>query len=126
MSKPIGLMEVKQALRDQRFRDSLGGDFTDDLRKYLQNPGCACNVPLYRRILKERRDQLHEYYPGRELVDPEEEVRKLAENHWLVINCHVDDLEKALHDLPPGRKQLAVSRFEDQVTVVVNELDVLF
>jgi hypothetical protein len=92
----------------------------------MQNPGCACNVPIYRRVLREAREQLNEYYPGRELTDPDEEIRKLAENNWLVINCHVDDLEKKLHELPPGRKQLAVSRFEDQVTVVVNELDVIY
>lgn len=119
-------MEVKQALRDKRFRDSLGESFVDDLRKYMNNPGCACNVPIYRRVLKEAQNQLQEYYPNRDLIDPEEEVKKLAENHWLVINCHVDDLEKELHNLSPGRKQLAVSRFRDQVTVVVNELDIIF
>ena len=36
------------------------------------------------------------------------------------------DLEKKLRKLPPGRKQLDVSRWEDQVTIVVNELDILY
>jgi len=125
MSKPIGLMEVKQALRDKRFREALPEDFADDIRKYLHNPGCACNVPIYRKVLKQK-TCLAEYYPGRELSDPDKELQKLAENNWLVINCKVDELEQKLHDLPPGRKQLAVARFEDEVTVVVNELDIIY
>ena len=55
-----------------------------------------------------------------------EENKKLAENYWNVINCHIDDLEYNLKKLPPGRKQLDLSRYEDQVTVVINEIDVLY
>lgn len=122
----ISLMDVKQALRDFRFRESLPLDLSDGLHKYLKNPGCACNVPLYREILSKCKVQLEAYYPGKILVSPEEEIKKLSENHWQVINCRIDDLEGKLRSLPPGRKQIAVARFEDQVTVVVNELDVLF
>ena len=125
--KKISLMEVKQALRDRRFRDSLpSGPFQEEVQKYLQNPGCACNVPLYKRIMIEAKEQLQAYYPNRSIVDLEEEAQKLAENHWKVINCHVDDLENQLKKLPSGRKQLAVARFEDMVTIVVNELDFLY
>ena len=35
--KPIGLMDVKQALRDKRFRESLPPIFDADVQKYLQN-----------------------------------------------------------------------------------------
>lgn len=119
-------MDVKQALRDHRFRESLPSSFAEDLNKYLKNPGCACNIPIYRRILTDAQQQLKAYFPGREVVNLAEEIQKLAENHWLVINCHVDELEERLRKLPPGRKQLAVARYEDQVTVVVNELEVIF
>lgn len=126
MSRPIGLMEVKQALRDSRFRDSLMPDFKEDVQKYLNNPGCACNVPIYKRIMTGAKKQLAAYFPGRSIANLDEEAKKLAENTWTVINCHKDELEQRLRKLPPGRKQLAVTRYEDQVTVVVNELDVLF
>jgi len=126
MNRPIGLMEVKQALKDRRFRDSLNDKFTDDIQKYLQNPGCACNVPLYKKIMQEAKEELQVYYPNRSVADLEAEAEKLSENNWSVINCHVNDLELNLKKLPPGRKQLAITRFEDQVTVVVNELDVVF
>lgn len=119
----VGLIQVKQALKDGRFRSSLPAEFNQDIQKYLNNPGCACNVPIYRRILKEAKEQLASYFPGQEILEEEKEVSKLAENHWSVINCHIDELESRLRKLPPGRKQLDVARFEDQVTVVVNELE---
>ena len=50
----------------------------------------------------------------------------MAENHWTVINCHIDELESKLKKLPPGRKQIAITRYADQATVVVNELDILW
>jgi len=119
-------MEVKQALRDRRFRDSLPNDFLEEIQKYLQNPGCACNVPLYKRIMTDAKQQLQEYYPNRSISNLEEEAQKLSENHWKVINCHVDDLENRLKKLPSGRKQIAIARFEDQVTIVVNEIDFVY
>ena len=50
----------------------------------------------------------------------------MADNQWSVINCSIDDLEKQLRKLGPGRKQLDIARYEDQVTVVINELDIVF
>lgn len=126
MSRPIGLMEVKQALKDNRFRNSLNDSFKEDIQKYLQNPGCGCNLPIYKRILKEAVAELQQYYPGRSVANLDAEFSKLADNNWSVINCHVDELELLLKKLPPGRKQLAISRYEDQITVVVNELDLVY
>lgn len=126
MSRSVGLMDVKQALRDTRFRESLPPAFQEDMQKYLNNPGCACNVPIYKRIMTEARSQLQAYFPNRNIANLDEEAKKLAQNTWRVINCHKDELEKQLQKLPPGRKQLAITRYEDQVTVVVNELDVLY
>src|SRR5262252_4260829 len=126
MTKKIGLLEVKQALRDGRFRDKLPDVLKEDIQKYLHNPGCACNLPIYRRVMQFGGDQLKAYFPGKELPNVEEELQHLAENNWLVINCHINELEGRLTKLPPGRKQIAVARYEDQVTVIVNEIDIIY
>lgn len=125
MSK-IGLMEVKQALRDGRFRDSLPQELAEDVVKFLQNPGCACNVPIYRKILKNCKSQLQQYYPNREIEDLNEQIQKAAQNQFSVINCHINDLQSKLRQLPPGRKQIQIARYEDQVTAIINELDVIY
>lgn len=44
----------------------------------------------------------------------------------MVINCHKDELEHRLQKLGPGRKQIAICRYEDQVTAVINELEIIF
>jgi len=126
MKNVIHLMEVKQALRDARFREALPPALAQEVEVFIKNPGCPCNVPLYRTIIKDCRKQLADYFPGKEIADVEEEMQKLAQNHWSVINCSADELEQILRKLPPGRKQLAVTRYEDQVTVIVNELDIIY
>lgn len=124
--KQVTLMDVKQALRDSRFRESLPVTFSDDLRKYQQNPGCACNVPFYKKIMTEARESLQAYYPNKSIVSLEEDARKLAENNFSVINCHVNELEEKMRKLSLGRKQIAISRYEDQVTVIINDLDFIY
>ena len=124
-SVKIKLTDVKQALLDPRFTEKLPEDFQPDLRKFNANPGCACNHPIYRMVLQKYPDLIKEYYPHKEDVSPDEEDRKLLENHWRVINCSAFELEGKLRTLPPGRKQIAIARHEDQVTVIVNELDVV-
>lgn len=126
MSTKIGLAEIKKALKDSRFRLTLPKEMEKDVEGFLNNPGCACHVPLYKRVAKECKEQLQKYYPNMEVPNEEEELKKLSENHWLVINCHIDELERKLSKLGPGRKQIDVARYGDQVTVVVNELDILF
>jgi hypothetical protein len=126
MAKKITLLDVKQALRDERFRKSLPPELDDLVRKYNQNRACPCNTKLYGRILRDCKEQVAKYFPNRELPNIDEEISKLSENHWTVISCHINDLEKKLRKLPPGRKQLDVARWEDQVTVVINELDILY
>lgn len=122
----ITLQDVKKALKDLRFRLALPKDMGPAVEEFLNNPGCACHTPLYRRVIKECADQLSRYYPGMEVPEHDEDIKKLADNHWSVINCHIDELEGRLSKLPPGRKQLDVARWEDQVTVVINELDIVF
>lgn len=126
MTKTIGLMEVKQALKDHRFRESLPSDFKEDIQKYLQNPGCGCNVPIYKKIMEQAKEQLQKYYPNRVIANLEEEAKNLAKNNFSVINCKAEELEAKLRKLPPGRKQIAITRYENEVTVIVNELDLIY
>jgi hypothetical protein len=125
-SQKITLQDVKKALKDSRFRLNLPKEMEPDINEFLNNPGCACHAPLYRKIIKDCRDQLSRYFPGMKVPEHDEDIKRLAENHWTVINCRVDELESKLANLGPGRKQLDVARWEDQVTVVVNELDIVF
>lgn len=124
--KKISLLEVKSALKDSRFRLSLPKELEKEVESFLDNPGCACHVPLYRKILKNCREQLEKYYPNSELADPVEDIKKIADNKWTVINCNISELEKELRKLGPGRKQLDMARYEDQITVIINELDMIF
>ena len=126
ISRPVSLMDVKQALRDIRFREKLPDSFKEEIHKYQQNPGCACNVPLYKRIMTEAKDVLQNYYPNKSVVSLEEDAKKLADNNFSVINCHIKDLEENLKKLSIGRKQIAICRYEDQVTAIINELDFLY
>jgi len=79
-------------------------------------------VKFYRRLLRDARRQLHDYFPDKDITDETEEVKKLAENRWYVINCHIDELDIKLHRFDKGRKQIAATRWQDQITVVINEL----
>jgi hypothetical protein len=126
MADIISLLDVKKALRDSEFRKTLPESLLDDVQKFLNNPGCVCNVPIYRKIMKFGGEQLKKYFSDKILVTPEEEEAKLAKNNWSVINCSIGELEANLKKLNKGRKQIAISRYEDQVTVIINELDILF
>lgn len=120
---------MKQALLDERFRQTLPADLDEDIKKFLKNPGCSCNHPIYKKVLKNASSQIAQYYPTKLRIDPaeiEKEIERVSQNEWTVINCHIDELAARLRKLPPGRKQLDVARFQDQVTVVVNELDAIF
>jgi len=125
-NKKIKLIDVKAALRDARFREMLPKDLDKEVNEFLSNPTCPCNVPLYRKIITNCKEQLMKYFPNREVADEAKELNALAQNNWSVLNCHIDELEKKLRDLPPGRKQMAITRYQEEVTVVINELDIVF
>lgn len=121
--KKLGILEVKQAfLSDTRFRDLFLPDLKNEMDEALKNPTCACNRKLYDRFF-EFPDRLAKYFPDREIESIQEQVDSLSKNQFTVINCHITELETRLKRLPPGRKQIAVTRFQDQVTAIVNELD---
>lgn len=124
MAERISFSKVKQALLDIRFRVTLPDSLAGEVAKFMNNPGCSCNAPIYKKILEEAGPQLKAYFPTLEYVPPSQEVEELPENQWSVINCHKDELESKLRRLPAGRKQIAIARSGDQVTVVVNELDI--
>ncbi len=122
----VSLMDIKTAMKDEKFRSTLPESLAPEVQKFINNPSCSCNVPLYKKIIKEAKDQVLSYFPGKDVMSQEEEIERLAKNNWRVISCSIGDLEKEMKKLPAGRKQIAMARYEDQVTVIVNELDSLF
>jgi hypothetical protein len=117
----LTLADIKLALRDQRFKDNLPESFKEDLKKWERNPGCGCNIPFYKKIIEDAKDLLKQYFPDKDISDIE--VQKLHENNFSVINCSIQDLEEILKKTNPGRKQIAIARYEDQVTVILNEIE---
>lgn len=127
--RKVTVHNIKQALLDERFRAKLPEDLAEDVQKFLKNPGCACNHPIYMRVMQKAGKQISEYFPAMETPSAEEFERtteKLMSNNWQVINCRADELVHKLRELGPGRKQLDVARWEDQVTVVVNHLEGIY
>jgi hypothetical protein len=122
--RKLGILDVKQAIFDERFQ-KLFPELKEDIDKVIKDPTCACNRSIYLKFFQYK-DRLEKFFPNRAVESVEEEKQKLAENNWTVINCPIAELEGRLRKLPPGRKQIAVARFEDQVTVIVNHLDILF
>lgn len=114
---------------DEKFRKTLPEDLDDDVRKFMQNPSCGCNHPIYLKLMRKARQQLQIYYPTKSTPTEEESEKRfdtLAKNDWQVINCGVHELKEYLRELGPGRKQLDIARYEDQVTVVVNHLEGIY
>lgn len=124
IKRKLGIIDVKQAIYDERFQ-KLFPELKEDIDKVVPDPGCPCNREIYLKFFRYK-DRLEQYFPNRFVESVEEEVAKLAENHFLVINCHINELETRLRKLSPGRKQIAVTRFQDQVTVIVNHLDLVY
>jgi hypothetical protein len=124
MANKITILNVKEALLDERFRQKLPPDLKGDVIKFLGNPSCSCNKSLYKKVIEMAPDALAEYFPTKTVETlPEAPETK---NNWSVINCRADELQAALKKLGPGRKEIAVARWQDQVTVIVNELEAVF
>ncbi len=126
MKKKVNIHDIKQALLDDRFRASLPPDLTDDVQKFLKNPGCACNHDIYLRVMRKAGKEIASYFPTKDVPEAgemEKQLEKMAKNDWQVINCHVSELTSELRKLKPGRKQMDIARWQDQVTVVINHLE---
>lgn len=126
MKKKITVQDIKQALLDARFRETLPPELEGDVQKFLNNPGCACNHPIYKRVMQVATKQIAEYFPTKESPSPSAVEERLSRNQWGVINCSIHDLESHLKKLGPGRVQLDIARWQDQVTVVINELEEVY
>lgn len=114
----ISINDIKNALKtDDRFR-KLFPELSSEIAEFLQNPGCPCTVGLLRQI-KQYEDRLAKYFPGKETKFdlPEEDSESL-----IVINCNINELEGRLRKLMPGKKNIVISRYEDQITAVVQIL----
>jgi cell fate (sporulation/competence/biofilm development) regulator YlbF (YheA/YmcA/DUF963 family) len=127
---PISVLDVKNALKDEKFRNTLPDSLKEPVQKFLSNPNCSCNLKIYQQILAEAKDQITAYYPDKSYVNPDEQVkeqtRRLAQNSFKVINCSIGELEETMKKLPAGRKQVTLARWEDQVTVLINELEIVY
>jgi hypothetical protein len=110
-------------LKDTKFRSNLPSELDEDVRKYELNPGCPCNLNIYRNVLKYASKELREYYPDREVMNPDAELIPLQKNDWKVINCHISEAERKIQEYTFGRYQIALARYEDQVTILINGLD---
>lgn len=99
-------------------------------------------MALYRTLFKDHKDILKKYFGGAEIgelptppANPNKSTARPrplnpmmmdfanAKNNWTVINCHIDELSDELKKFPHGRLQVSVSRYQDQVTAVINELE---
>lgn len=107
----LTLNEVKQALWNSKFR-GLFPEYKKEIDDFLSNPDCSCNNSLIKKILIHE-DRIKQFFPDKELPKEKEE-------QWKVINCNIADLQKELKKLQRGHKQIAIARYQDEVTVIVH------
>jgi hypothetical protein len=122
----LSRLDVKHAiLTDKRFRE-LFPELQEDIAKVLHNPSCACNIPIYDQFFKYK-DRLAKYFTDKEIKSPQEEAEEENINHWNVVNCKADELEEVLNGLHKiGRIQLAIARYQDEITLVTNSAGYIF
>lgn len=116
----IKIASIKKALRSHGFRNNYP-ELKEDIDAYIKNPDCKCNIPLYNAILSDL-PRLKKWF-GEEAVVVEPPLSEEPDqiNQWQVFNCHIDDLESFMQGLSHGPKQIAIARFEDQITIIVND-----
>ncbi len=66
------------------------------------------------------------HVPSSKSVDEHLKESKEAEMNWKVINTTKENLINELKKLPDGRKTFALTRWADNVTLIVNDLTSLF
>lgn len=136
-NNPLSLLDIKNAMKDDAFVAKLPESLAPDVAKVRSNINCGCNMKFFERLIAEAPDVLQQYFPDKQIVkiEPTQAQEKVVAqnnspppqiiNNWSVINCSVHELESRLQSLREGRKQVTLSRYEDQVTVVINHLDVM-
>ena len=123
--KQLTRNDIKKAiLSDSRFRD-LFPELKDDFAKVLSNRSCACNIPVYDACFRFK-DRLSQYFTNKEIKSPQEEAVEDNTNNWSVTNCKASELEGVLNKMHKiGRIQLAIARYEDEITLVTNSIGVM-
>ena len=112
MKKRITIHDIKQAMLDERFRATLPPELSEDVSKFLKNPGCSCNHSIYLNVMRKASKQVSDYFPSKETTSAEEvenEISKLSKNQWQVINCNIQELTEKLRELGAGRKQIEIA-----------------
>jgi hypothetical protein len=126
MSNQISIHDIKEALKNEEFRNALPENLQGDVQKFLSNPNCSCNMKIYQRILSEAETNVKAFFPNKGFVSPQQVMESVMQNNWTVINCNINNLEEELKKLKSGRKQITMGRYEDQITVIVNELEMVY
>jgi hypothetical protein len=62
----------------------------EDVKKFLNNPGCPCNHPIYKKVLSLASKELAKYYPSKEEVD----ISEIDERFSLCSWCFTQDTSK--------------------------------
>ena len=139
-SNPLSLLDIKNAMKDDAFVSKLPESLSVDVARVRSNINCGCNMKFFERLIAEAPDVLQQYFPDKNIVkieqqvppqpQPENTVQQQSEpprivNNWSVISCNIMELEARLQEFREGRKQVTLSRYEDQVTVVINSLDLM-
>lgn len=123
MARPVTMMDVRAALRDDRFLDMFP-ELDELVMRFKKQKHCgSCGVELARQVIEQFPDRVRLYFPGRDVLTPAQEVSVIAGNERIqVINCHVDELEAKLRkQVTPGVKKFMVpARDGDQITVIIH------
>ena len=138
MSEQITIADIKSALNDAAFRETLPPELNEDVAKYMQNPGCGCNVKVFQKMLTVANQQFAAYFPAKNVVKALEHYAQQAatqpqqppkpitvpapmmRTRHVVFNCHVDELQVKLDQLSSmeNRTNVTISRSGDMVTAV--------
>jgi hypothetical protein len=141
-TNPLSLLDIKTAMKDDAFVAKLPESLAQDVAKVRSNINCGCNMKFFERLIAEAPNVLQEYFPDKNIVKIENQVKEANQeaqqqnvvqqnnvpkiiNNWTVISCHISELEGRLQAFREGRKQVTISRYEDQVTAIINHLDIL-
>lgn len=105
------LHDLKSALFDEKFQH-LFPEFKEQIKLFLKDSNCSCNIGLLKQLLKYK-ERIKQYFPNKQIIQ---------KDSWKVINCNIYDLDQKLKELPKGKKMMAISRFREEITIVLNDI----
>ena len=98
----------------------------DRLRTYPKTKRMVAAARWQNRVTVVLNDVSAIIYAPEKGIDQHMQEAQESPLNWKVINTTKDDLVHELRKLPPGRKTFALTRWQDKVTLVVNDLTSLF